>query len=68
MQNNDTPFTVSNSIAISELKKMYLTSLKLQNHKMRLILNGKEMLDMHPLGQYGVQQDQILQAFITELK
>lgn len=44
------PFTVSNSIMISELKKMYLTSLKLSNHKMRLILNGKEMNDNNPLG------------------
>jgi hypothetical protein len=39
---------------------MYLGSLGLKASKMRLMVNGKEMIDNNPLGSYTLRNEQIL--------
>ena len=39
----DEKMTVSNDIRVGELKRLYLMSINLVGHRVRLILNGKEL-------------------------
>jgi hypothetical protein len=49
--------TVSNTQQVQEIKKLYLMSTKLEDHKVRLFLNGKELQEGQALGAYEISDN-----------
>ncbi len=68
-ENKETKMSVSNMTSGSELKQLYaeISALSLKQFRLRMLYQGQEIADEHPLFYHNVQEGSRIQVSIREL-